>query len=290
MLPNNWKLLIIAPVSALFLTACPDNGNRLVNQSESVSRFSGWWINENLDLLYRNSKGKRAAFCQGLATDFNLYGVTQDKQTLEVAVDAWVIRPNGEVLVFVPGQERNPNARNAYIRGFITPDGSFVKGNAPMGMPGYNFNANMMQPMSNPYYFAYMQSADVSLENERLEVSGNQGSRVYVRMDMNFAAQIHRQAVRCYRQAQTTQQMGGVGQQYGQYGQYGVMPPPVPRAEEFVEERTYNRNGRRATMGPPMPVPPPVPGPGPVGGPVGGPAGGVGAMPDVAPGEGMPVQ
>lgn len=279
MSPKHWKLLIIAPLSALFLTACPDNGISRSEQARAgtVSQYSGSWINSALDRLYSSSNGNNSAFCQSLATGYDRYGITSDQQTGRLIIDAWLITARGEVMVYDPNYLSYANYREIFFKGTIDSNGVFSRGNARLGMPGMSGSPMM----NNPYYFSYMNTR-VIRRDESLIVYGNSAPRTYVRIKEERMLQLYGDVHLCFDQNDSYNN----NQQPNPYGQYGVVPPPVPRGEEYGQEEIYRKGGSRRVMGPPAPVPPPMPGPGPGPMPGPGPVGGagVGGMPDMMPG------
>ncbi len=191
MWPMKWTALLIAPVSALFLTACPENKN---NEKSEISAYTGAWINAELDSAYRTHQRNLAGFCQALSEDFQRYGIgTENGRRYRLVVDAWLINHRGEVMVYKPMYRANDASyRYGYYKGYLDSNGFFTRRDLRAN-PAFAYD----DQNQGPYYFWYS-NARVMKNGETLTVYGNQRPRQYVRADEKLMLTIYAKVDRCF--------------------------------------------------------------------------------------------
>jgi hypothetical protein len=196
----NWKnLLLIAPASALFLTACPDN-HKKNNASESYS-YAGIWVNANLYGAYRElNKADHAQFCHVITSDPARFGIEQEPYGDQLmVVDSWVINNRGEVLVYNPRYNaQDTGYRETYWKGSVDQYGYFKR------RTGAGFqSADYGRFQNSPYYFYYASDARLFLNNATsMRVWAGNSSREYIRTEdrpgNQEMANLYMAAINCF--------------------------------------------------------------------------------------------
>lgn len=245
MWPRNLKLLLmLAPMSALLLTACPDGRKR--NDPSTAFSFAGVWVNADLYGAYRDLyKTDRGEFCRVVAREPSRFGIEESYGNQQVLVDSWVINSRGEVLVYNPRYRiQDTGYRETYWKGSVDQNGYYRLRTGS----GFQTASYGQQFQNTRYYFYHASDARIFMTNtSSMKVWAGNNSREYIRTEdrpgNQEMANIYMATVGCFSSNVSEKpgypDVGGEGPQ----GAY----PPRPNDRRVVEERHRVMRSRTIT-------------------------------------------